>query len=121
MPVRLEKILDRHAGQKKIFQHTVLDEFHTAGRHALVVISVPTAKVSMVERVQGRIIGNAEKRRQNQLADLLGESLAFLLAALAMPFQAMSQDFMKKNGGRSSGKQRRTAEGFSHRRGAQGL
>ena len=62
--------------------------------------------------MQRGIVNHAEELRQHLLIDLLGEGLPFLLATLAVTFQAVAEHFVKEHCGCSARKQCRTVEGF---------
>ena len=69
--------------------------------------------------MQGGIVGDAQERRQHELIYFLGEGLAFGVAALAMAFQAVSENFVEENSGGAAGKHGRTRVRFGNRSGAQ--
>ncbi len=119
--VGIGEVLDGHARHQEIFKNAVLDDFDTGRGHALVVVFIPSAEVEAVELALRGIVDHTEKVGQNWLADFLGESLAFLLAALAVAFEAMSEHFVKEDGGGAPGEQGWSGERLGHRSFTQGL
>src|SRR5690242_6601425 len=85
------------------------------GGGAFVVVVVGAGKFYACNFVDCRIVNDAEEFWQNFLADLFGEGLAFFFVALAVTFQAMAEDLMKKHGGSAAAEKSGTVVGLSHR------
>src|ERR1035441_1297048 len=79
------------------------------------------AERSALERGQGGVVGDAEKRRQNGFAEHLGEGLAFLVAALSLAFEPVAEHLVEEDRGRAPTEDRGPVEWLRYRRGTQRL
>ena len=61
------------------------------------------------------------KDGQDRLAEELGEGLALLVAALALAFEAVAEDFVEEDGGGAAAEDGGAVEGLGDRGDAQGL
>ncbi len=90
---------DGEAGHEEGFEDAVVDEVDAAGDLALVVVAVVAAEGVAVELGEGGVVGDGEEGGQDLLAELLGEGLAFGVAALALAFETVAEDFVEEDGG----------------------
>ena len=88
---------------------------------AFVVKVVVAAERGAVEGGKRGVVGDAEELGQNRLAEQLGEGLALFVAALALAFEAMAEDFVEEDCGGAAAEDRRSVEGLGYGRGAQGF
>ena len=89
---------------RKVFKHAVLNEIDALGFLAFVVVGVAAAEPVFGRRsAQGGVVGDGEEAGQNVFADIFGEGLAFFVAALALAFEAVAEDFVEEDGGGASG------------------
>ena len=74
----------------------------------------------MLPKVVDRgVVGDRKEIGKDRLADILGEGLAFFVAALALAFETMAEDFMEEDGGGAAGKNGGTVEWLGNRSFAQ--
>ena len=110
---------DGQARHQEGFEHAVLDELDAPRGLALVVKVVVAAEPCALELGEGGIVGDAEERRQNRLAEQLGEGLALLVAALPLAFEPVAEHLVEEDRRGASAEDGRPVEGFRHRRDAQ--
>ena len=65
-----------------------------------------------VKRGERGIVGDGEEAGQDGLAEQPGEGLAFLIAALALPFKPVAQHLMEEDRRSTTGEDRRAAVGL---------
>src|SRR3981081_4559850 len=104
VPVRTAEIFHRQSSHQKILQDAVLDYLDTRSGTAFVVVAIKARQLGAAESMQSGVVGDAEELGQHLFVDLLGKSLAFVPAPLALSFNPMAEHFMKENGGRTTGK-----------------
>src|ERR1700674_3137923 len=115
---------NREAGERlsrhfKVFQHAVIDERDALGWSPFVIKGIKADKNILAKGSLRRIVVDGEKFRKNRLADLAGESLAFVDIFLAESFGAMAKDFVKENGSGAACQKRGPGKGLDQRRGHQ--
>ena len=86
---------------------------------AFVVVLVAAAEPGFAEGGDGGVVGDGEESGQHLFADVLGEGLALLVAALALALEPVAEHLVKEDGRGAAGENRRAVEGFGHRRFAQ--
>src|ERR1700691_5053931 len=82
---------DRQARHEEGFEHTVLNEIDALSLLAFVVVLVAAAEPDFAESRDGGVVGDGEKVWQHVFADVLGEGLAFFVAALALALEAVAE------------------------------
>ncbi len=111
---------DGEAGHEEGFEDAVVDEVDAAGGLAFVVVAVVAAEGVAVEVGEGGVVGDGEEGGQDLLAELLGEGLAFGVAALALAFETVAEDFVEEDGGGATGEDGGAVEGLGDGSGAEG-
>ena len=99
VPVRVAEILHGQSSHQKILQDAVLDHLDALGGNTFVIEAIKARQLRASESVQRGIVGDAEELGHDFFVHLLGESLAFVAAPLALSFDAMAEYFVKENGG----------------------
>ena len=112
---------NRQARHEECLEHAVVNEVDALGLLAFVVELITAAEPGAAEGVDRGVVGDGEEVRKNRLADVLGEGLALLVAALALALKAMAENFVEENRGGAAGENGRTVKGFSDRSFAQRL
>ena len=112
----MDKLPNRRTGEKKRFEHAILDHRHRAGSHTFVVEIVVPDQVRSAIVPASRIELDADEGWQNFLSQHSGKGLAFRDIFLTMTFDAMPEDFMKENSGSFAGEDRGAKNRFSGRR-----
>ncbi len=79
------------------------------------------AEGDAVEGGEGGVVGDAEEGGQDLLAEELGEGLAFVVAALALAFEAVAEDFVEEDGGGAAAEDGGAVEGLGDGSFAEGL
>jgi len=75
-------------------------------RDAFIIVFVISRRSSWPSLGIVAVVNDAEERRQNRLADFLGEGLPFRHVFLAVAFGAMTENLMKKDGCGASSEKR---------------
>ncbi len=112
---------DGEARHEEGVEDAVLDEVDAAGGLAFVVVAVVAAEGDAVEGGEGGVVGDAEEGGQDLLAEELGEGLAFVVAALALAFEAVAEDFVEEDGGGAAAEDGGAVEGLGDGSFAEGL
>ena len=111
-PLDCAKLAMGWRDMRKVFSTPFLDQLDAARGLALVVEVVVAAERSALERGERRIVGDAEERGQDGLAEHLGEGLALLVSALALALEAVAEDLVEEDGRGASAENCRAAEGL---------
>src|SRR5258706_6079873 len=82
MSIRMFEPLDWHPRRQEISQHAVLNHFHSARRHAFVVILLRACKFYSRQFALRRIVRHTQKLRQHFLSDLFRQRLPFVFVLL---------------------------------------
>src|SRR5208283_1991972 len=79
---------DGQARHEEVLKHSVPDKVNTLGFLAFVVVLIVAAKPGVAEGGEGGVVDDGEEFGKDRFADVLGEGLALLVAALALAFEA---------------------------------
>src|SRR5439155_14609376 len=109
MTVGMQKAFDRHARHQELLEYSIGNQLYAGALLPFIIIGISAAQLDPFKRGESGIVFNAEEGRQHRLIDHLRKSLPFVFTALSLAFQAVSNHFMEKHGGSTSGKQRRAA------------
>src|SRR5690606_15091426 len=104
------------ARHQEILEYAVLDDGDRSGLDAFVVIAIETAQELPIEVTDRRVVIDIDKVGEDLLADFLGEGLAFEFGLLAMAFDAVAEDFVKRHAGSAIHQNRRPDVRFGQRR-----
>ena len=88
---------------------------------AFVVVLVAAAEPGVAEGGDGGVVGDGEEAGQDIFAEVLGEGLALLVAALALAFKAVAEHFVEEDRGGAAGEDGGAVEGLGDRGFAQGF
>src|SRR5580658_11257902 len=83
--------------------------------HAFIIEGIGAEKHLATERGLRRVVLDRDEAWENLLADLAGEGLAFGDVLLAEALGAVSEDFVKEDGGGASCEQRGSGVGIRER------
>src|SRR6266851_4099408 len=92
----MRKSDQRRSRHLETLQHTVIHQRHALRRHPFIVELVVAQKVLLPELFHRRIVSNAQKFRQDLLADFFRKRLPFGHVFLTVAFGAMAKDFVEK-------------------------
>src|SRR5262249_55500253 len=104
--VGAREISERRTGHFKCLQNSVINEGDRLCRHAFIIKLVVAEQVLIPQLLFRRVVYDAEKVRQNLLADFFREGLSFGDVLLAVTFGAMTEDFVEEDGGSAASQER---------------
>ena len=115
-PFDCAKRLERRAIEEERPQDALVDHRDTPRLDAFVVVEVVAHQLDVAELLQRRIEDDAQKRRQDRLADLLAERLCVVDVPLAVGLDAVAEDLVEEDAGRAAREDRRARERIDERR-----
>src|SRR5260221_3004038 len=121
MAVRMVEALDGHARSEEAFKDAVGDKFNALRRNAFIVEFVGSGQFHSGHFGLGGIVHDAQEFRNDFLADFFGEGLPFVFVALAVPLEAVAENFVEEDSGGAAAQKRRTGIGLGDRSFAQGV
>ena len=115
MAIGMVETIDWRARHQEVLQNAVVDRNDGPGEHAFVIVFVVAVEIDASDALQCGVEGDCEEIREDLFADFLSEGLTFGFVFLAMTFDAMTEDFVEKDAGRATGKNRGSHKGFGDR------
>src|SRR6266851_6834531 len=103
--VRTRKPDQRRPRHLEILQHAVIHQSDALRRHTFIIKLVVAQKVLPPKLFHGRVVGDAQKIRQDLLPHFFRKRLSFGYILLPVAFGAMAKNFVEKHRRGASGQQ----------------